>query len=92
MHEILIETQHLVKKYGDFVAVNDVSFDVQGGEVFGFLGPNGAGKTTTIKMIVGLLQPSSGIVKVGGYDVQNNPYRPRHPAGTCPIPPTCTPS
>ena len=62
MYETLIETRNLVKKYGDKVAVNDVSFDVSGGEVFGFLGPNGAGKTTTIKMIVGLLQPSSGTV------------------------------
>ena len=56
----LIETQALVKRYGDKLAVNNVSFEVQAGEVFGFLGPNGAGKTTTIKMIVGLLQPTSG--------------------------------
>src|ERR1044071_8981889 len=66
----LIETRNLIKRYGVKVAVNDVSFDVFGGEVFGFLGPNGAGKTTTIKMIVGLLQPTSGTVKVAGYDVQ----------------------
>jgi ABC-2 type transport system ATP-binding protein len=65
-----IETSHLVKRFGDKVAVNDVSFAVRGGEIFGFLGPNGAGKTTTIKMIVGLLQPTSGSVKVAGYDVQ----------------------
>ena len=70
MPEILIETHNLVKQYGKFVAVKDVSFDVRGGEVFGFLGPNGAGKTTTIKMIVGLLQPTAGTVKVAGYDVQ----------------------
>jgi ABC-2 type transport system ATP-binding protein len=70
MPETLIETRNLVKRYGDKVAVNNVSFDVYGGEVFGFLGPNGAGKTTTIKMIVGLLQPTSGTVKVAGYDVQ----------------------
>jgi ABC-2 type transport system ATP-binding protein len=67
MPETLIETQALVKQYGKFVAVKDVNFDVRGGEVFGFLGPNGAGKTTTIKMIVGLLQPTSGLVKVAGY-------------------------
>ncbi len=67
----LIETRNLVKQYGDKLAVKDVSFQVFGGEVFGFLGPNGAGKTTTIKMIVGLLQPSSGSVKVAGYDVQS---------------------
>ena len=70
MPETLIETRNLVKRYGDKMAVNNVSFDVYGGEVFGFLGPNGAGKTTTIKMIVGLLQPTSGSVKVAGYDIQ----------------------
>src|SRR5512133_1024072 len=70
MPEALIETRNLVKRYGDKVAVNNVSFEVYGGEVFGFLGPNGAGKTTTIKMIVGLLQPTSGTVHVAGYDVQ----------------------
>ena len=70
MSEILIETRNLVKRYGDKVAVKDVSFEVYSGEVFGFLGPNGAGKTTTIKMIVGLLQPTSGTVKVAGHDVQ----------------------
>lgn len=67
----LIETHDLIKQYGDKLAVNKVSFEVYPGEVFGFLGPNGAGKTTTIKMIVGLLQPSSGTVKVAGYDVQS---------------------
>ena len=67
----LIETHDLIKQYGDKLAVNKVSFEVYPGEVFGFLGPNGAGKTTTIKMIVGLLQPSSGTIKVAGYDVQS---------------------
>jgi ABC-2 type transport system ATP-binding protein len=70
MPEVLIETRNLTKRYGDKVAVNNISFDVYRGEVFGFLGPNGAGKTTTIKVIVGLLQPTSGIIKVAGYDVQ----------------------
>jgi ABC-2 type transport system ATP-binding protein len=69
----LIETRNLVKRYGDKMAVDNVSLQVQGGEVFGFLGPNGAGKTTTIKMIVGLLQPSSGTVLVAGVDVQAQP-------------------
>jgi ABC-2 type transport system ATP-binding protein len=69
----LIETRSLVKQYGDKPAVQDVSFQVHGGEIFGFLGPNGAGKTTTIKMIVGLLQPTSGSVSVAGYDVQTQP-------------------
>jgi ABC-2 type transport system ATP-binding protein len=80
----LIETRNLVKKYGDKLAVNDVSFDVHGGEVFGFLGPNGAGKTTTIKIIVGLLQPSSGTVKVAGYDVQAQPLQAKAASGYVP--------
>lgn len=80
----LIETRNLVKKYGDKVAVNDVSLAVQAGEVFGFLGPNGAGKTTTIKMIVGLLQPTSGTVKVAGYDVQAQPLQAKAASGYVP--------
>jgi ABC-2 type transport system ATP-binding protein len=80
----LIETSHLVKKYGDKVAVNDVSFEVCGGEVFGFLGPNGAGKTTTIKMIVGLLQPSAGSVRVAGFDVQSQPLQAKASSGYVP--------
>ena len=80
----LIETRNLIKSYGDKVAVNNVSFDVYGGEVFGFLGPNGAGKTTTIKMIVGLLQPTSGTVKVAGYDVQKQPLFAKAASGYVP--------
>ncbi|HLO14781.1 MAG TPA: ABC transporter ATP-binding protein [Anaerolineales bacterium] len=70
MPESLIEAHSLTKRYGDKVAVDNVSFAVYSGEVFGFLGPNGAGKTSTIKMIVGLLQPTSGTVSVAGHDVQ----------------------
>ena len=80
----LIETRNLVKRYGDKVAVNDVSFDVHGGEIFGFLGPNGAGKTTTIKIIVGLLQPTSGSVKVAGFDVQKEPMQAKASSGYVP--------
>jgi ABC-2 type transport system ATP-binding protein len=80
----LIETRNLLKKYGDKLAVNDVSFAVQAGEVFGFLGPNGAGKTTTIKMIVGLLQPTSGMVKVAGFDVQAQPLQAKAASGYVP--------
>jgi ABC-2 type transport system ATP-binding protein len=69
----LIETDHLIKSYGDKLAVDDVTFQVYGGEIFGFLGPNGAGKTTTIKAIVGLLRPTSGTVKVAGHDVVLEP-------------------
>lgn len=84
MPETLIETRDLVKRYGDKVAVNNVNFNVYGGEVFGFLGPNGAGKTTTIKMIVGLLQPTSGMVKVAGYDVQAQPILAKASSGYVP--------
>ena len=80
----LIETQALVKRYGDKLAVNNVSFEVQAGEVFGFLGPNGAGKTTTIKMIVGLLQPTSGTIRVAGYDVQAQPLQAKAASGYVP--------
>ncbi len=84
MPEPLIETRNLVKRYGDKLAVNNVTFDVQGGEIFGFLGPNGAGKTTTIKMIVGLLQPTSGMVKVHGFDVQAQPLQAKAASGYVP--------
>ena len=80
----LIETSHLVKRYGDKIAVHDVSLEVHGGEIFGFLGPNGAGKTTTIKTIVGLLQPTSGTVKVAGYDVQAQPLPAKAACGYVP--------
>jgi len=81
---VLIETSHLVKRYGEKMAVDDVSFQVYGGEIFGFLGPNGAGKTTTIKMIAGLLHPSGGIVKVGGYDVVQQPVLAKAACGYVP--------
>jgi len=87
----LIQTQNLVKRYGDKVAVNDVSFEVRGGEIFGFLGPNGAGKTTTIKMIVGLLQPTSGNVRVAGYDVQTQPLQAKTACGYVPDTPNLYP-
>jgi len=64
-----IEVRHLTQKFGEFVAVNDVSFTVKRGVIFGFLGANGAGKSTTIRMLCGLLRPTSGEAVVGGYDV-----------------------
>jgi len=64
-----VEVRELTKRFGDFVAVDGVSFAVASGEVFGFLGPNGAGKTTTIKMLNGLLAPSSGSGRVAGFDI-----------------------
>src|SRR5436189_1620687 len=62
----MIQVQNLVKKYGDFTAVNDISFTVEAGEIFAFLGPNGAGKTTTIKMLTTLLTPTSGTIEIDG--------------------------
>jgi len=67
----VIEVNNLVKKYGRFTAVNDVSFYVKKGEVFGLLGENGAGKTTTLEMIEGLRKPTSGEIKVLGHDMKN---------------------
>lgn len=67
--EKIIEVEELCKKFGDFVAVDNISFSVNKGEIFGFLGANGAGKTTAIKMLSGLLQPSSGHATVMGYNV-----------------------
>jgi ABC-2 type transport system ATP-binding protein len=80
----LIETIHLTKRYGQKAAAEDVTFTVNSGEIFGFLGPNGAGKTTTIKMIVGLLQPTSGTVRVAGYDVQTQPLLAKASTGFAP--------
>src|SRR6187399_3289070 len=68
-----ITVQHLTRRFGDFLAVNDVSFDVREGEIFGFLGANGAGKSTTIRMLCGLLRPTSGTATVGGIDVTRDP-------------------
>jgi ABC-2 type transport system ATP-binding protein len=80
----LIELHELTKNYGTKTAVDRVSLSVLGGEVFGFLGPNGAGKTTTIKMIVGLLQPTSGIARVAGFDVQQQPLLAKAASGYVP--------
>src|SRR4029450_11311914 len=68
-----IDVRHLTRRFGDFVAVNDVSFEVRAGEIFGFLGSNGAGKSTTIRLLCGLLRPSSGTALVGGIDVTRDP-------------------
>jgi ABC-2 type transport system ATP-binding protein len=76
-----ISTEGLTKRFGDFVAVSEVSFAVSRGEVFGFLGPNGAGKTTTIRMLCGILLPTAGRALVGGVDVAAEPERIRHRIG-----------
>jgi ABC-2 type transport system ATP-binding protein len=68
----MIKVQNLVRKFGDFQAVKDISFEVKPGELFAFLGPNGAGKTTTIKMLTTLLQPTSGSILIDGLDPAKN--------------------
>jgi ABC-2 type transport system ATP-binding protein len=67
----IIEVKNLTKKFGDFAAVDDISFSVEKGEVFAFLGPNGAGKTTTIKMLTTLLEPTRGEMKVNDFNLKN---------------------
>jgi len=69
----MIQLQNVTKKFGSFIAVDDLSLTVPKGEFFGFLGPNGAGKTTTIKMIVGLFTPTAGSIVVNGYDIVKQP-------------------
>ena len=80
----MIKLINLTKKYGRLTAVNTVNLEVAAGEVFGFLGPNGAGKTTTIRMMAGLLQPTSGIALIGGYDVQKEPLKAKSITGFIP--------
>ena len=69
----MIEIQGCTKSYGDLVAVNNLSLTIKESKIFGLLGPNGAGKSTTIKMMVGLLRPDSGAIKIGGYDISEDP-------------------
>ena len=80
----MIDIEHLSKKFGHSVAVNDISFSVASGEVLGFLGPNGAGKSTTMKMIAGFLAPSSGMIRVCEYDVSRQPLEVKRRIGYLP--------
>lgn len=73
----MIEIEHLVKKFGPLTAVNDVSLTVQRGEFFAMLGPNAAGKTTTIKLLTGLIKPTSGHARICGFDIQTQPLEAR---------------
>jgi len=80
----MIEVEHLVKSYRELKAVDDVSFQVQSGEILGFLGPNGAGKTTTMRILTGVLPPTSGKAKVCGFDVFENPIEVKKRIGYLP--------
>jgi ABC-2 type transport system ATP-binding protein len=71
----MIEVNGLRKKYGDFVAVDQLSFNVEKGEIFGIVGPNGAGKTTTLKMLSGLVRPTAGSIRINGIDMSVDPVR-----------------
>src|SRR5208283_3440743 len=73
MPDIAISAEKLTKRFGKFTAVDEISFEIPYGAIFGFLGANGAGKSTTIRMLCGILEPSSGNGKVGGFDVQTQP-------------------
>ena len=77
----MIEVCDLVKNFGDFCAVNHVSFEVSAGRIFGFLGPNGAGKTTTIKMLTTILKPTSGVIRVDGHDPVHEKHQVRSSFG-----------
>jgi ABC-2 type transport system ATP-binding protein len=80
----MIKVQNLTKAFGPKLAVNNVSFSVERGEVLGFLGPNGAGKSTSMRMITGFIPPTSGTVKVGGYDIVESPIQAKRLMGYLP--------
>ena len=86
-----ISIKNLVKRYDDVTAVDDLSFDVEAGEIFGLLGPNGAGKSTTINILSGLLVPTSGSATVMGFDVQREPGKVKERIGVCPQEPAFFP-
>ena len=86
-----IETEQLTKRFGATVAVNNVSLSVNAGEIFGFLGPNGAGKTTTIKMLTGLVRPTAGRARLGGFDIVRQPLQAKRIFGYVPDEPQVYP-
>ncbi len=73
--EILIKFDAIHKNYGDFTAVKEINLEIAKGELFGFLGPNGAGKTTMIRMLTGIIKPTSGSISIGGYDLYKEPIK-----------------
>ena len=85
----MIEIRNLTKRYGSFLAVDDITFEVEKGKILGFLGPNGAGKTTTMRIVTGFMPPTKGTAVVSGFDVVDNPldvkrrigYMPETPLG-----------
>lgn len=77
----MIETKNLTRKFRNITAVDNISFNIEKGEVFGFLGPNGAGKTTTIRMLACLISPTEGTATVAGYDIRSDPTKVRESIG-----------
>ncbi len=75
---------HLTRRFGNLIAVNDISLEIRAGEIFGFLGPNGAGKTTTIKMIAGILEPTQGSIVIDGKDLAKDPVGAKQVTGLIP--------
>ncbi|BFI76724.1 ATP-binding cassette domain-containing protein [Sulfurisphaera ohwakuensis] len=84
MRNVMIKAINLTKKFGNFVAVDHINFEVYDGEIFGFLGPNGAGKSTTIKMLTTVLKPTEGTAIVNGYDIIKEPAKVRQSIGVVP--------
>jgi ABC-2 type transport system ATP-binding protein len=80
----MISLHNVVKKFGSFTAVDNISLDIQSSEFFGFLGPNGAGKTTTIKMMSGLFSPTAGSITINGYDIKRQPLHAKQGIGYIP--------
>lgn len=80
----MIQVEHLTKYYGNFMAVNDLSFTIEEGHVYGFLGPNGAGKSTTMNIVTGCLSPTEGTVTIGGYNILNEPEKAKKLIGYLP--------
>tara|TARA_B100000029_G_C17608390_1_gene968286 strand:+ start:5399 stop:6346 length:948 start_codon:yes stop_codon:yes gene_type:complete len=80
----MIEIRNLTKRYGSFLAVDDISFNVEQGKILGFLGPNGAGKTTTMRIVTGFMPATNGTIEVSGYNVQNDPIEVKRRIGYLP--------
>ena len=79
----MISVSGFSKNYGETLAVQDLSFDVDAGSILGMLGPNGAGKTTTLRAMVGILQPTAGRLSIGGHDIVKDPMRPSSDWPSC---------
>ena len=80
----MIQVENITKKYGNFVAVNNINFEIEEGEIIGFLGPNGAGKSTTMNMITGFIEPTSGKIVIDGYDISKKPKKAKKQIGYMP--------